>query len=200
MKITNYKPARRSHPPVPVRTGSGGLKINRGFTLLEMVISIAIFGAISVVIWGFGRNIFFFNSDLNSSLSLQFDARQVLRKVVAELRSTSPSSLGAYAISSASTSTITFFSDIDDDFLKEQVRYFMQGKELRRGVVKPSGSPLTYNQSNETISIVARDIINGTSTPIFYYYNNTYTGTSSPLTLPVLPLLLPSPPKSCSAI
>lgn len=158
--------------------------MKRGFTLVEIIIAAGIFVAISIIIGNFGRDIFFFNSDLNSSLSVQFDARQVLRKLISELRSTSPSSLGAYPIALASTSTLTFFSNIDDDSLKEQVRYFLQGSELRRGVTKPSGSPLTYNPGNEIISTVTHDVVNGVI-PIFDYFSNNYAGTSSPLSLPV---------------
>src|SRR3989344_7670018 len=159
-------------------------KKSSGMSLTEIVIATAIFAMISVGIWGFGRDIFFFNSNLNASLSTQFDARQVLRKLVTELRSASPSSLGAYPIATAGTSTITFYSDIDDDGLKEQVRYFRQGNELRRGTIKPSGNPLVYSGS-ESVSIVVKDVINDNATPLFNYYDNSYAGTSSPLTIPV---------------
>lgn len=155
-----------------------------GFTLVETVVAVSIFVAISSIIWAFGRDIFFFNSNLNSSLSVQFDARQILRKVVSELRSTSPSSLGAYPIALAGTSSLTFYSNIDDDPLKEQLRYFLQNGELKRGVIKPVGNPLTYNSINETISTVAKDIVNGNS-PIFEYFDRNYAGTSTPLTQPV---------------
>lgn len=158
--------------------------IKNGFTLIETLIAVGIFVAISTTIATFGQNIFFFNSDLNNSLSTQFDSRQIMRKMVAELRSASPSSLGSYTIASAGTSSLTFYTNIDNDPLKEQLRYFLQGGELRRGVVKPTGSPLTYNPASETITTVARDVVNGV-TPIFDYFDRNYMGTSSPLSLPV---------------
>ena len=144
-----------------------------------------IFALISAAIWGFGRDIFFLNSNLNSSLSSQFYARQVLRKIVTELRSASPSSLGAYPLASVSTSSITFYSDVDADLLKEQIRYFVQGNELKRGTTRPSGSPLTYNIANETIDTIVGDLYLNPAVPIFDYYDQYYAGTSSPLTIPV---------------
>lgn len=156
----------------------------KGFTLIETIIAIGIFVAISTIIWIFGKDIFFFNSSLNSSLSTQFDSRQILKKFVSEVRSASPSSLGSYPISIAGTSTISFFSDIDNDLVKEQVRYYLSGNEIKRGVIKPTGNPLTYNPANENVSTVVHYVVNGV-TPIFEYFDENYTGTSSPLTQPV---------------
>jgi len=101
-----------------------------------------------------------------------------------EIRTMSPSNSGAYAISGASTSTLTFYTNTDSDSLQEKVRYFLVDKTLKKGVIKPSGDPLTYNPSNETIKELAHDIANG-STPIFSYYDTNYDGTSDPLTEPV---------------
>ena len=155
-----------------------------GFSLAEIVVTVAIAGGIFVAVFQFGQNIFSINSIASANLKAQSDGRRVLKTMVKELRGTSPSSLGAYPISSASTSSITFFSNIDDDIYKEQVRYFLQGTEFKKGVVKPSGSPLTYNQASETVSIMMRDI-KATTTPIFDYYDQNYSGTTSPLSLPI---------------
>jgi hypothetical protein len=69
--------------------------------------------------------------------------------------------------------------------LKEQVRYFLQGRDFKKGVIKPTGSPLVYNQGVEQITTLVKDVSNATSTPIFEYFDSSYTGTSSPLATPV---------------
>jgi prepilin-type N-terminal cleavage/methylation domain-containing protein len=160
------------------------MKINKGFSLVEILVVVAIAAAIFMAVFNFGVGIFSFNSNAQNNLTAQSDARRVLKDIIKELRSASPGSLGSYPITLASTTAITFFADIDNDIYKEQIRYFLQGKELKKGVIKPVGSPLTYDPDNEQISTLIGDIDNG-STPIFEYFDSNYTGTSTPLAQPV---------------
>lgn len=157
---------------------------NNGFSLTEIIVAVAIAGGLFIVVLRFGQDIFSINSTAGANLNAQTDGRRVLKTMVRELRSTSPSSLGAYPISFVSTSSITFFSNIDSDNNKEQIRYFLQGTDFKKGVTKPTGTPLTYNLANEVVSVMMRDI-KATSTPIFDYYDQNYSGTSTPLTFPV---------------
>ena len=152
--------------------------------MAEVIIVVAISAAIFTAVFQFGTSIFSFNTISSSTLSAESDGRRILKTIVKELRSASPSSTGTYPIQVAATSSITFFSNIDADVLKEQVRYFLQNRDLKRGVVKPSGSPLTYNPVNEEISTLVHDIMS-TSSPIFEYFDNSYAGTSTPLVQPV---------------
>ncbi|MEK7669285.1 MAG: prepilin-type N-terminal cleavage/methylation domain-containing protein [Patescibacteria group bacterium] len=156
----------------------------KGFSLVEIIIVIAIATAIFLAVFNFGNSIFSFNSNAQKNLSAQTDARRVLKTIVRELRSASPSSLGSYPVALASSTAITFFSNIDSDSYKEQVRYFMQGNELKKGVIKPSGSPLTYNPANEKITLLIRDI-NNEGAAVFEYFDSSYAGTSTPLVQPV---------------
>lgn len=161
------------------------LKNIKGFTLVETLISIAIIVIIGFAISSFERDIFFLNNSLQTNLSAQIDARRVLRTIIRELRSASPSSLGSYTINQAGTSTLVFYTNVDTDTLKERVRYFLEGDELRRGVIKPTGSPLTYNSANESVEVLVHDVVNSSTTPIFDYFDSYFTGTSSPLIQPV---------------
>ena len=104
-----------------------------------------------------------------------------------EIRSASESNLGAYPIVTAATSTFTFFSDLNNDGLKEQVRYFVSGSTLQKGVITPTGNPYVYTSGSEVDTIVVSNLTNGGSTtlPVFQYYDDSYTGTSSPLAQPV---------------
>lgn len=156
----------------------------RGFTLAEIVVAVAIALAIFLAVFNFGQGIFYFNYMAQKNLSAQTDAKMVLKSMVKELRSASPSSRGAYPLAVVGTSTLTFFTDLDDDGLKEQVRYFLQGSELERGVIKPSGAPLAYNPTDEKINTMVHDI-NNAATPIFDYFDSSYTGESAPLSQPV---------------
>lgn len=156
----------------------------KGFSLVEIIIVIAISAAIFMAVFNFGQSIFSFNSSAQQNLSAQSDARRVLKNIVEELRGASSSSLGSYPIILAGTTTLTFFVNIDSDAYKEQIRYFLQNRELKRGIIKPSGSPLSYNPANEQVITLIRDINNG-ATPIFEYFSSSYTGTSTPMVQPV---------------
>lgn len=157
----------------------------KGMTLIEIVVVLGILGIIGVAISSFQRDVFVNNKYAMDSLSSIQDARTILRTMVKELRSASPSNNGAYAIAQAATNTLTFFSDTDGDGLKEQIRYFISTTTLKKGYIKPSGSPATYNSANESFSVLAYNIKNATSTALFEYFDSSYSGTSAPLVFPV---------------
>lgn len=157
----------------------------RGFSLAEVIISVAVGGAILIAIFNFSNSIFLFNSTSQENLSAQSEGRRVLKTIAKELRSTSPSSLGSYPISQAGTSSITFFSNIDNDSHKEQVRYFLQNGSLKKGVINPSGTPLVYNSANESVVTLISNVRNSASSPVFQYFDSAYSGTSTPLSSPV---------------
>jgi type II secretory pathway pseudopilin PulG len=165
MKVSNYK--------------------NRGMSLAEIIVVCGILGIILVAIATFQRNVTVNNKTASDSLSAIQDARSILRTMVRELRTASPSNNGSYPLVSAGTSTVTFFSDSNGDGLKEQIRYYLSGSTLKRGQIIPTGSPLVYNSGAETFSTLAYSMRNASSTSLFEYYDTSYTGTSSPLTQPI---------------
>ncbi|MHB1316643.1 MAG: type IV pilus modification PilV family protein [Minisyncoccota bacterium] len=160
------------------------MKYNRGVTLAELVISVAILSVIVYAVSIFQRDVFSLSFSAQNNLSAQLDARHVIKQIIAELREASPSSLGGYPISLAGTSAITFYSDLNNNGVKERIRYFLLGTTLKKGVLTPTGSPLVYVEANEKITSVVKDVANGTI-PIFTYYPSTFTGTTSPLSQPV---------------
>lgn len=164
-------------------------KIKKGFSLVEILVAVFITSLIVVAVGAFQRDVFYLNDVIQSGLTSQNDARKIIRPMVDEVRSASESSLGAYPLAITASSTFAFYSDIDNDSLKERVRYFLDNGDFKKGVIKPSGSPLTYNSSNEKIIEVVHDVIN---TDIFTYFNSSYDGTSSstPLTQPVSPAVV----------
>jgi len=159
---------------------------NKGLTLLEVVVAMGIFtliigGIVAMFIYSFQSN-----KIIWEQLSTQNEGRKVVQDFINELRSATYSSIGAYPLSSAGNQEIIFYSNIDTDTLRERVRYFLSNKTLKKGVIKPTGAPLTYNLASEVITEVAHDVANGAN-PLFYYYNQDYgnTATSTVLTQPV---------------
>ena len=101
--------------------------------------------------------------------------------MISEIRTASVSSNGAYPIDQATVSSFTFFSDINNDNLREKIRYFLSGSTLQKGVIQPTGNPLVYNPANEKISILA----SGVTSLAFGYYDKNYDGTTAALSFPI---------------
>jgi Tfp pilus assembly protein PilW len=157
----------------------------KGFSLAEIVVVVGILGMIMVAVSGFQRDVFVNTKFASDSLSTTQDSRNILRMMVRELRTSSSGNDGSYPIITAASSSISFYSDVDADGLKDKVRYYIATTTLKKGLIKPTGSPLTYVAANEVFSTLAYNLKNSTSTPLFEYYDNAYAGTSSPLTQPV---------------
>jgi len=155
-----------------------------GFTAIEILVSIFILTLIGLAVSSFAKDIFSLNRITSDSLTAQDETRRALKTMSAEIRTASPSSLGAYALAQTATSSFTFYSNIDDDSLKERVRYFLDGTTLKKGIIKPSDVPLIYNPANEVVSELTHGVANAT-TSIFSYYDKNYDGTTQALTEPI---------------
>ncbi len=153
-----------------------------GFNILELVITIAVFVLLIIVVGTFTIDVFKTNRELSAFLIQMQDAKRTVSGIANELRTTSISSIGAYALAEAQATSLTFYSNIDSDSLVERLRYFLDGTTLKRGVLKPSGSPLAYNPANEQVSDAVAYVRND---DIFSYFDENYQGTGSPLTFPV---------------
>ncbi len=158
---------------------------HKGFTLVEILIAVAILTLISYSVSTFQRDLFSLNHFFQSSLNTQLDARHILKVMVAELREASPSSLGSYPVELASSTALTFYSDINNDGLKERVRYYVQGNRVMKGVVSPSGNPLIYNGASETVTTLITGYVASSTLPMFQYFPSTYAGTSTALSYPI---------------
>lgn len=156
-----------------------------GFSLAEIIIGVSIFLLVSFLISSFAKDIFSLNYVLQGNLNAEIDSRHVVKIIVTELREAGPSALGSYAIASATPSNLIFYSDVNNDGIKDKVRYFVSGTNLKRGVVSPSGSPLVYNDAQEQLSTIISGFVSSSTLPLFQYYPSSYAGTSSPLTVPV---------------
>jgi type II secretory pathway pseudopilin PulG len=157
-------------------------KNKKGSTLLEILFGISIFILIVVALTLFSRNFWVYTSFISAGLDDADAGRQVIKTMVAEIRKASTANTGAYVINLATASAFTFYSDIDNDTLKEKVRYFLSGNLLQKGVTKPTGSPLTYDVLNEKITTLVSNVTNSS---IFDYYDTNYDGSTAPLSSPV---------------
>lgn len=156
---------------------------NSGFTLVEILISLAIFAGIAFVIGTFMKAIFDYQLLFTQQLTAQQEVDIAFAIMLPEMRSMVPSALGGYAITQVATSSLTFFVDSNADGIADQVRYFLSGTTLRKGVIIPSGNPLVYDGAGEIVTDVAHNVVVGA--PIFSYFDAQYAGTEAAMTYPI---------------
>lgn len=99
------------------------------------------------------------------------EARHGVETAVREIREAKIGDDGSYPLELADSNQLIFYSDINADGKTERIRYFLDSHTLKKGVIEPSGSPISYPTSQEQIEIVSKYINNPIGTPIFTYYN-----------------------------
>jgi prepilin-type N-terminal cleavage/methylation domain-containing protein len=154
-----------------------------GFTLIEILIATALLGMVVGIIILFGANIAEYGTTLGQRLEDEREIELWLRNLVIEIRSMGPAENGAYPIDQAAAGTLTFYTDADNDDVRERVRYFRDGTTLRKGVIEPTTTqPIVYPPANEVVTDVVHHLTNAV---IFEYF-----GEGDPATM----AQLPSPP------
>ncbi len=158
----------------------------KGYTLPEIVITVTILTVIVGAIGAFQSNIFSLNRVIQTGINNQYEAKKIIKPFVNEVRGAVSSQGGAYPIEQAGTSTLIFYSNIDEDQKIERVRYFLDGNIFKKGVIKPEGDSNYYDLNNEQISQVVHSVL---SENIFEYYDSNYYGSTStiPLIFPINP-------------
>jgi len=181
-KNSGFTPLVDFSDVISSRTKSASLKFTTGFTLVEIIFTVSIFVVVFSTLTLFSKNIWTYSTFISNGLDNVDTSRNALKIMVAEIRTASQADTGAYVINQANDTAFSFYSDINNDGLKEKIRYFLSNGSIKKGAIIPTGSPLSYNPSNEIITTIASYI---TSSSIFAYYDKNYDGTSQPLSSPV---------------
>lgn len=155
-----------------------------GFTLIEVIMTVAIFSLIAYGLIALVSGVFTNSTQQGSLLVGSDQARKIAFNLTNELRNASTGVNGAYSLAQTDDQQLVFYSYFNNFGDIEKLRYFVQNGKLYKELTKPSGN--TYNSAQEVVISVLDDLANGPSTPIFYYYDGTYNGnTDNHLTQPV---------------
>lgn len=145
------------------------MRHSRGITFIESLIWIAVFMismmALIVSLLSFYRA----NTYTLEQAQAVSDGRRAIEKTVQIMREADYGSNGAYPIVAIATSSVTFYADIDSDSFLERVRFYLDGTNIRRGVIEPTGDPASY-PGTETSTLIAEHIRNISQTTILFRY------------------------------
>ncbi|MDB5195123.1 MAG: hypothetical protein JWO84_307 [Parcubacteria group bacterium] len=144
----------------------------KAFTLIEVIVLIAVTGLLGLTINTLIVNFYRSNAYLIQETSAIDSAHRGLRVSFEDLREASYGDDGSYPIKSAATSTITFFSDVDNDGSVERIRLYLTNGTLYRGVTDSISAPPSYTGQPEATTTIATYVRNSSTTPLFRYYDS----------------------------
>lgn len=155
--------------------------MRKAFTLIEALVTLTIFiialaATVGMILGLYRAHAFTFQQ----ALAIE-EARNGIEIMVKEIREARPGDDGAYIIEGAQDFEFIFYSDIDKDGDTERVRYFVEGTDFKKGVVNPTGDPLWYDPTQETVSILSKYIRN--APPIFRYFDGSLNELPAPARL-----------------
>ncbi len=154
------------------------------FTLIETLVSISIFTILMLGIGVLFKGVYSNSNQQKISIDNTDQARIIIFNFANELRNVTLGNDGSYPLNQAGDSQVILFTSYGATGSNvNRVRYYSSSTKLYKGIVTPSGNPLTYNLASE----VNTPILNGLSgtSSIFFYYDGNYSGTSTPLSQPV---------------
>lgn len=147
--------------------------MKKGFTLLEVIIAVFLFSGIVAVVALFG--VYYFKN-----YSFSYEEQQVigqaqggLTQMIREIRKAQNGDDGSWPLVQTDDTTFIFFADISGDGRADRIRYFLNGTDLKRGVIQPTTVPVSYPLANETFTTIA-NYVSATNSAIFQYYNGNW--------------------------
>jgi prepilin-type N-terminal cleavage/methylation domain-containing protein len=155
-------------------------RAHKGFTLIEMVVVIGILAVVGVALTGMISYVYRTNAFIFEETSATDSARRGVQFALENIREATYGADGSYPLSTAATSTIAFYADVDNDGVVEKIRYYLTNGTLYRGVTNPAGAPPAYTGQTESSTVVASYVRNDASTPVFHYYDDTGAELSAP--------------------
>lgn len=161
---------------------------SRGYTLSEVLVTVFIIVIVMISLTSVMIALQQQSGYRFAALGSVDQVRIVGKQFMNEVRNAQTGSDGSYAITQASTTQVIFFSAFgtNNSATVRRIRYYYSATSsiLYKGVITPTGNPLTYNVNAEVIKPVVTNVLNGTTTT-FTYFDGAYAGTSSALTQPV---------------
>jgi len=144
---------------------------HRAFTLIETLVVVAVVAIVGLAIHMVILRFYQANSYVLQGTAAVNSARNGVTTLSSNIREVTYGDDGAYPLAQAATSSVTFYADVDKDGGVERVRVYLIGSTLYRVVVNAAGNPPTYVGQTPATTTIATYVANGTSTPLFRYFD-----------------------------
>jgi len=141
----------------------------RAFTLIETLVTIVIFALIMGAMAGAVVMLYKVHGYTWQQSQAINEARKGVETMVREIREAREGDDGSYILEKANDYEFIFYSDIDGNRTAERVRYFVEGTDFKKGVIRPVGSLATYPADQEEIFVLTSYVTN--IPPIFTYFD-----------------------------
>lgn len=156
-------------------------RFKKGLTLVEMIVSIAIFIIGMAGFTMLASKSWKANGFIMESGKITMIANTAIEKTASDLRKVRLPCAGVnnlyYPIQSGDGFDLQVYLDDDNDEIVERVHYFLDGQTLKKGIRKPSaGCVFAPGDDAASIKTVANYVMNENTQPIFSYYNSNYPG------------------------
>jgi len=148
-------------------------KQKRGFTLIEMLMVVAITMLISAALFTAIVQFYRFNDYALAQAYQVSYARQGVEQLVRDLREMTFADDGTFPLVRMDDYEIGFYSDIDRDDSVEYVEYRLATTTFIKTVYGATGSPPVYSTSTSEIVYTLSEYVQNEiqTTPIFRYYD-----------------------------
>ncbi|HWH16525.1 MAG TPA: prepilin-type N-terminal cleavage/methylation domain-containing protein [Candidatus Paceibacterota bacterium] len=143
----------------------------KGFTLIEMIVVVALTGSVGVGLLLMISYFYRSNAYLIEATSATESASEGIVVTLESLREATYGEDGSYPLAAAATSSVTFYADLDLDESVERVQFYVANGTLYRSLTEPAGNPPSYSGQTPVVTTIAPYVKNGTSTPAFRYFD-----------------------------
>ena len=145
----------------------------RGFSFVEMLVVIALTTLVSTAVIG-GIVSFYRYNDYSIAQAYQIStARRGVDLMIRDLREMTYADDGTFPLVSMSSTSVTFFSDIDRDDSVEYVRYVLATTTLMKNIYDATGTPPVYGTTTPSATLTLSEYVQNSlqNTPIFRYFD-----------------------------
>jgi prepilin-type N-terminal cleavage/methylation domain-containing protein len=144
----------------------------KGFTLVEVVMTVAIFTLVSYALFTSIETFYTYNAYSIAQAHQVDQARRGMEILVRDIREMTFADNGAFPLTVMEPHRIAFFSDIDRDESVEYVEYTLASTTIEKKIFDAVGNPPVYATTSEATHILSRYVQNITrATSTFIYYD-----------------------------
>lgn len=146
------------------------IKFRYGFTLIEVIMVFSIVIVMAFIFGSYLMDSYKMNQVVDKFNEAVENAKNSINIMTQEIREANNGKNSSYAIGAASEHEIIFYSDFDHDNETEKIRYYLDGKMLKKETTEPGTLP--YYGGQPIASILSEYIEDATGMILTYYDEN----------------------------